>query len=98
MGPWRACPTSFGSAGSAASSWLPSRIWRATDWNWILKHLLPRSMGCCLSVQDTQRSRHDDLNRLTYVSPAKVEQLNYRLKPELHTDKHKLGNKRKYDH
>src|SRR6266516_6918132 len=35
---------------------------------------LPRSMGCCLSVQDAQRSRHDDLSRLTYFSPAKVEQ------------------------
>src|SRR5258708_18063520 len=97
MGQWGAWPSSFGSAGSTASSWLQSRIWPATDWTWILKHLSPRSMGCCPFLQNTQRSRHDDLSRLTYVSSAKVDPNRNRLKPELHTDKHKLANKTEYD-
>src|SRR6266496_4555602 len=97
MGQWRACPTSFGSAGSTASSWLPSRIWRATDWTWILKHLSPRSMGCCPFLQHTHRSRQHDLSPQTYVSPAKRTNKNNRLKPQLHTDKHELANKTEYD-
>jgi len=48
-------------------------------------------MGCCPFLQNTQRSRHDDLSRLTYVSPAKVDLNRNRRKPELHTKQKAQG-------